>query len=94
MTAITVATAFLRINDIGFVEYMLLVTERYLNESRRYWQCGADNPNLDPTEHYTHQSQAKIAPNTSSAKREQIAKLSELTTMLDSPATADLHSKN
>ena len=35
--AITVAVAFLKIHDIPFVKYILLVIERYLNETKRTW---------------------------------------------------------
>lgn len=34
---LTLAVSFLKINDIPFVEYVLLILERYLNEQKRSW---------------------------------------------------------
>jgi len=48
---LTVAIAFLKIRGIPFIQFMLLVIERYLNETKRIWiKSAGDKIPIVPTE--------------------------------------------
>lgn len=41
---LTAAIAFLKINEVSFVQYVLFALERFLIEKRRHWRPMADTP--------------------------------------------------
>ena len=49
VTALTVATAFLKINQLPFISYVLLAVEKLCLEKKRRWKAGADTIEIDPT---------------------------------------------
>ena len=47
---LTLAVAFLKIHDIRFVKYILLVVERYLTETKRVWVKSAGDVSLSSSQ--------------------------------------------
>jgi len=82
LTALTLAIAFLKINDIPFVQYMLYVVEHYLTENKRSWVKSAGDIFL----HDTHEkSTINETKDKTSKKKLSAADLDRISTNLDAP---------
>ena len=74
---LTVAIAFLKIRGILFVDFMLLLLERYLNETKRVWVKSAGNvfPKISTTE---KKKEAKKEVEKKKTSNEDITQLSKM----------------
>ncbi len=80
---LTVAIAFLKIRGIRFVGFMLLLLERYLNETKRVWVKSTGSVFPQASTLKEKKSKEKEVPEEKKTSIEDIAQLSK---MLDSSA--------
>lgn len=78
---LTAAIAFLKIHDIPFVKYILLVLERYLIETKRVWVKSAGDV-LFPSSSAT-KKEAPKKNTTKTKKKTTIKDVDKITQMLD-----------
>jgi hypothetical protein len=73
---LTLAIAFLKIRDIPFVQFMLLVIERYLNETKRVWiKSAGDQIPTTPTKNKKVEPPKNSKTKTSSDDIDKISKM-------------------
>jgi hypothetical protein len=77
--ALTLAIAFLKIQDIRFTNYLLFVLERYLTEQKRVWQKSAGDLNFL----INTNTKKKIHKKKDTKKEVSIKDLDKLTKMID-----------
>ncbi len=81
ISLLTIAIAFMRINGVPFVQWLLLLVERYLNESKRLWVKSADDVGLfEPPAGKTNLEKTKKAAPKST---ENLKKLDSISHVLD-----------
>jgi hypothetical protein len=81
---LTLAVAFLRIRDIPFIDFILLILERYLNETKRVWVKSAGD--VFPKLVVTHKKKKTSKKNTEEKiekKKASISDVTKLSKMLD-----------
>lgn len=80
MGALTLAVAFVQIKGIPFVHYILLVLERYLNETKRMWIKSAGDVFLPPA---AAPKKKKSLSSARAKKKTTIRDVAELSRTLD-----------
>lgn len=80
---LTAAVAFLKIHDIPFVKYILLVLERYLIETKRVWIKSAGDVFFSSS--YATEKEAPKKSTNKTKNKATIKDVDKITKMLDQP---------
>ena len=80
---LTVAIAFLKIHDAPFIRFILLLLERYLNETKRVWTKSAGDvfPKISSVKSKKAKTDSKKS--TSTKKKTSVEDVAKLSKMLD-----------